>query len=236
MTWQEKGANAPGVDKDQIFVSKPIGPGMANCNNVTPKGVPDASGDIPAIGGFCFQQVGVERLGADPSLNIDPTRDGVEPDIAFTGANDSVPWVVWYEQNPTGTIGPNKLGDNEMVFAAKGVAPSATTPPTGTVDGGFNFIAVGNNAQGVLDTTNSCGANLERRARVRAQPRPDQGRRGPARRGRDDEPRQPHGPVGRVGRRHRHQPPDLRLAAGGCGSGSSLPAGQRRPADLDRIG
>ncbi len=162
VTWQEKGANAPGVDKNQIFVSKPLGPGMTNCNNVTPKGTPDVpGGDIPAIGGFCFQQVGVERLGADPSLNIDTTRDGVEPDIAFTGSNDSVPWVVWYEQNPTQTTGANKLGDNEMVFAAKGVAPSATTPPTGTVDGGFNFIAVGNNAQGVLDTTNTCGANLD---------------------------------------------------------------------------
>ena len=162
VTWQEKGANAPGVDKNQIFVSKPLGPGMTNCDNVTPKGMPDVpNGDIPAIGGFCFQQVGVERLGGDPSLNIDTTRDGVEPDIAFTGANDSVPWVVWYEQNPTQTAGPNKLGDNEMVFAAKGVAPSATTPPTGTVDGGFNFISVGNNAQGVLDTTNTCGANLD---------------------------------------------------------------------------
>ncbi|HZD99337.1 MAG TPA: hypothetical protein VE132_14375, partial [Micromonosporaceae bacterium] len=160
VTWQEKGANDPGVDKNQIFVSKPLGPGMANCDNVTPKGVADATGHIPAIGGFCFQQTGVERLGADPSLNIDTTRDGVEPDIAFTGANDSVPWVVWYEQNATGTTGPNQLGGNEMVFAAKGVAPSATTPPTGTVDGGFNYIAVGNNAQGVLDTTNTCGANL----------------------------------------------------------------------------
>ena len=198
MTWQEQGANAPGVDKDQIFVSKPVGPGTANCDTVTPKGVSGA-GDIPAIGGFCFQQVGVERLGADPSLNVDPTRDGVEPDIAFTGANDSVPWVVWYEQNPTGTTGPNKLGDNEMVFAAKGVAPSATTPPAGTVDGGFNWIAVGNNAQGVLDTTKQMRRQPRRRARVRAQPRPDQGRRGPARRGRDDEPRQPHGPVGRRG-------------------------------------
>jgi hypothetical protein len=48
-----------------------------------------------------------------------------------------------------------------MVFAAKAVAPSVTNPPTGTVDGGFNFVAVGNNAQGVLDTTNTCGANLD---------------------------------------------------------------------------
>ena len=38
--------------------------------------------------------------GADPSLNVDPTRNGVEPDIAFTGnsagVQDRVPWVVWY--------------------------------------------------------------------------------------------------------------------------------------------
>jgi hypothetical protein len=159
VTWQEKGANAPGVDKNQIFVTKPIGPAQTDCSTVKPTGSP--AGNVPAIGGFCFQQVGVERLGADPSLNVDLTRDGVEPDIAFTGANDSVPWVVWYEQNDTGTTGANKLGSNEMVFAAKGVAPSATTPPTGTVDGGFNFVAVGNNAQGVLDTTNTCGANVD---------------------------------------------------------------------------
>ena len=31
-------------------------------------------------------------------MNVDPTRDGIEPDMAFTGANDTVPWVVWYEQ------------------------------------------------------------------------------------------------------------------------------------------
>ena len=48
--------------------------------------------------------MGVERVPAalDPTLNVDPTRDGVEPDIAFTGANDAVPWVVWYEENASG--------------------------------------------------------------------------------------------------------------------------------------
>ena len=38
----------------------------------------------------------------DPSLNVDPTRDGIQADIAFTGANDSVPWVVWYENSDNG--------------------------------------------------------------------------------------------------------------------------------------
>ena len=152
VTWQEIGANAPGTGMDQIFVDKPIGPGSTNCNGVTPAAVDPAAAPI---GGFCWQQVGVERLGADPSLNVDRTRNGVEPDIAFTGANDSVPWVVWYEKDNSGA----GLHDNEMVFAAKGVAPGA---PTGTVDGGFNWVTVGTGGQGVLDDSaggGACGAS-----------------------------------------------------------------------------
>jgi hypothetical protein len=151
VTWQETGANAPGLGKNQIFVEKPIGPNAPNCVGVTPAAETPAAAPV---GGFCFQQVGVERLGGDPSLNVDRTRDGIEPDIAFTGPNDSVPWVVWYEQNASGA----GLNNNEMVFAAKAVAPSATTPPTGTVDGGFNWIAVGSGTQGVLD--NSAGGGF----------------------------------------------------------------------------
>ena len=55
------------------------------------------------MNGFCFQQVGLERFASaqstppndtvDPSLNIDPTRAGVEPDIAFTGTDDKVVWT-----------------------------------------------------------------------------------------------------------------------------------------------
>ncbi|MGZ4324423.1 MAG: hypothetical protein ACXVV5_20385, partial [Solirubrobacteraceae bacterium] len=128
VTWQETGAGSPGMGKEQIFVVKPIGPGAANCTGVKPAAMDPSAAPI---GGFCWQQVGVERIGsADPSLNVDRSRDGVEPDVAFTGANDAVPWIVWYEQNPSGS----GLHDNEMVFAAKGVAPSTTTPPTGTVD------------------------------------------------------------------------------------------------------
>jgi hypothetical protein len=151
VTWQEIGANAPGVGKNQIFVEKPIGPGQTNCVGVTP-----AAADPTAapVGGFCWQQVGVERLGGDPSLNVDRTRDGVEPDIAFTGPSDSVPWVVWYEQNASGA----GLNNNEMVFAAKATAPSTTPPPTGTVDGGLDWTAVGSGAQGVLDNSAGGGA------------------------------------------------------------------------------
>jgi hypothetical protein len=108
VTWQET-TNLPSNGRRQIFASRPLGPGQVNCDGVTPAGVVDATGHVPAVGGFCFQQTGVGRVGiaaADPSLNIDPTRDGVEPDIAFTGRNaagvqDGVPWIVWYEKEPT---------------------------------------------------------------------------------------------------------------------------------------
>jgi hypothetical protein len=144
ITWAERGENAPGVDRNQVFVVKPVGPGATSCVGVKPAAVdPNAA---PA-GGFCWQQVGIERLGGDPSLNVDRTRDAIEPDVAFAGPNDSVPWVVWYEQNP-GTSG---LTTSQLVFAAKGVAPA--TAPTGTVDGGLEWVAVGKTGQGVLDAS-----------------------------------------------------------------------------------
>ena len=149
VTWQET-STASG-HPDQIFVEKPIGPGSTNCDTVTPLGVPVA-GHVPAVGGFCWQQTGLNRVGSgtlDPSLNVDPTRNGIEPDIAFTGAQDAVPWVVWYE---TGTSTMGLQSTNGMVFAAKGVAD-------GSADGGFHWEAFGNNGHGILDTpANSLGA------------------------------------------------------------------------------
>jgi hypothetical protein len=154
VTWQET-TTAPVSGKDQIFVSRPLGPGQPNCDGVTPAGVADGTGHVPAIGGFCFQQTGIGRVGAgsaDPSLNVDPTRNGVEPDIAFTGKNaagvqDGVPWVVWYEKDNT-TPGISGLThNNEMVFAAKGLADA--TPGRG----GFNWTAVGNQNSALLDAT-----------------------------------------------------------------------------------
>jgi hypothetical protein len=155
VTWQET-TTLPVNRKDQIFVSRPIGPGAANCDGVKPAGI-EVGGHVPAVGGFCFQQTGVPRVGAggaDPSLNIDPTRNGVEPDIAFTGAQDSVPWVVWYEKEPTSIPG---LHDNEMVFAAKGVNDGVGA------NGGFHWVGVGNQLSATLDTggTNGLGACAE---------------------------------------------------------------------------
>jgi hypothetical protein len=154
ITWQEQDLNdtAPNTTSDQIFVSKPIGPGTTTC----PAGTKPSGGN--PIGGFCFQQVGIDRVNgnADPSLNIDPKRDGIEPDIAFTGNNDSVPWVVWYEIN-NGSVNNN----NDQVFAAKAVAKDGSE--TGNADGGFKWVAVGGNGgSGPLDVAghNNCLSSL----------------------------------------------------------------------------
>jgi len=154
VTWQET-TTAPVSGADQIFVSRPLGPGQANCDGVTPAGVADASGHVPAVGGFCFQQTGVPRVGPgdnDPSLNIDPTRNGVEPDIAFTGKNangvqDGVPWVVWYEKDNTNSSISGLTHNNEMVFAAKGIGDGVGA------NGGFHYVAVGNQNSATLDAT-----------------------------------------------------------------------------------
>src|SRR5262249_27214210 len=83
--------------------------------------------------------------------NVDVQRDGIEPDIAFTGANDVVPWVVWYEIG-TGTPG---LSGKELVFAAKAESDSGPT-----VDGGFHWHVIGNAGNGILNATDSCAASL----------------------------------------------------------------------------
>jgi hypothetical protein len=153
VTWQET-TTLPVNGADQIFVSRPEGPGLANCNGVTPAGVA-VGPDVPAVGGFCFQQTGVGRVGpssADPSLNVDPTRDGIEPDIAFTGKNaagvqDGVPWTVWYETGNTNNGISGLHHNNEMVFAAKGLADA--TPGRG----GFSWTAVGNKGSALLDAS-----------------------------------------------------------------------------------
>jgi hypothetical protein len=145
ITWQETDT-APVSGRDQIFTVRPIGPASANCDGVKPAGVAVA-GHVPAIGGFCWQQTGIPRAGAnnaDPSMNVDPTRNGVEPDIAFTGAKDSVPWVVWYETGKTTLSGRHS---NEMVFAAKGISDGVAA------NGGFHWVAVGNALQATLDTS-----------------------------------------------------------------------------------
>src|SRR5438128_182216 len=156
VTWEENdGVSDDSTTLRQIFVAKAVKqavPGTACPVGTKPTGGVD-------VNGFCWQQVGIDRLNpsgplpsesGDPTLNIDPTRSGVEPDIAFTGPNDTVAWVVWYEEDPTQIDG---LRSNEMVFAAKIVADA-------TADGGFRWVAVGNGTAGqtnVLDTSGAHG-------------------------------------------------------------------------------
>jgi hypothetical protein len=141
VAWQEQDGNVGGSgNHDQIFVSKGVKQGAPNapCTGFKPS-------DAASVSLFCWQQVGLDRLDpnggssstGDPSLNVDPSRNGVEPDIAFTGPNDTVAWVLWYEKDQS-QLG---LRSNEQVFAAKIVAdPSA--------DGGFHWQAVGRGTAG----------------------------------------------------------------------------------------
>jgi hypothetical protein len=162
ITWQEADngttptpTGSPGGPKDpanstfQIFVSHAVPATGGTC----PAGTKPNRGS--SVGNFCFQQVGIDRVqgpGAalDPSLNVDPTRDGIQGDIAFTGANDTVPWVVWYENSDNG--GSTTLFNADMVFAARAV-------PDNSADGKFHWQVVGLGTAGktagddILDTS-----------------------------------------------------------------------------------
>jgi hypothetical protein len=152
VAWEEQDGNVNGSgNHDQIFVSKGVKQAAPNspCTGFKPS-------DAKSVSNFCWQQVGLDRLAkdagsdakGDPTLNVDPSRNGVEPDIAFTGPNDTVAWTVWYEKDKS-NLG---LRDNEQVFAAKIVAdPKA--------DGGFNWRAVGNGTAGQVNTLDTTGAN-----------------------------------------------------------------------------
>lgn len=140
LTWQEQdgvaGASCGSACRLQIFVSHAV----AATGGACPIGTKPARGK--SVGNFCFQQVGIDRVQGpgsgqlDPSLNVDPTRDGIQADIAFTGANDSVPWVVWYENSDAGNTSIPGLLNADMVFAARAVADKAG-------DGGFHWQVVG---------------------------------------------------------------------------------------------
>jgi len=153
--WEENdGAAADADSPRQIFVSKGVKQPAAGmpCTGFKPS-------EANNVNGFCFQQVGLERLDSgqptprdatvDPTLNIDPTRAGVEPDIAFTGQDDKVVWTVWYEEGASAVPG---LRSNEMVFAAKAVANAAA-------EGGFQWVAVGNGTAGQTNVLDRSGAH-----------------------------------------------------------------------------
>jgi hypothetical protein len=145
VAWQEEDGNVNGSGShDQIFVSKGVKQAApaSPCTGFKPS-------SAASVSAFCWQQVGLDRLDpnggssatGDPTLNVDPSRDGIEPDIAFTGASDKVAWVVWYE------VGSSSLDlrGNDQVFAAKIVADTAA-------DGGFHWQAVGGGTAGLTNT------------------------------------------------------------------------------------
>jgi hypothetical protein len=145
IAWQETSPTAPYTGRNQVVVARPSDPNPTNCADFK---LGDAPVATPPQGGFCFGAVGLERIGGDVSLNVDRGRDGVEPDIAFSGDRDATPWVVWTE---TGTHGTTGLHDNSMVFAARAAAP--TVRAVGTVlDGGLGWTVVGSGAQSTLAT------------------------------------------------------------------------------------
>src|SRR5436309_6275255 len=154
VTWEENDGVASDTTLRQIFVAKAFK--QATAGAACPDGTKPAGGNNE--NGFCWQQVGLDRLDpdsptsldkGDPTLNVDPTRAGVEPDIAFTGKDDTVVWVVWYEEDETKLAG---LRSNQMVFASKAVANA-------TADGGFQWVAVGNGTAGQSNVLDVSGAN-----------------------------------------------------------------------------
>lgn len=161
LTWQEfdgqQGACNTAACAPQIFVSHAVPATAGAC----PAGTKPNHG--LSVGNFCFQQVGIDRVQGpsagqhDPSLNIDPSRAGIEGDIAFTGPNDTVPWAVWYENSDSNGGHPSSHGlfDADMVFAARAIAD-------GTGDGGFHWQVVGLGTAGKTaanDILNTSGAN-----------------------------------------------------------------------------
>jgi hypothetical protein len=166
LTWQEfdgeqnlGACNTAGpLCAPQIFVSHAVPATAGAC----PAGTKPDHGS--SVGNFCFQQVGLDRVQGpavsqlDPSLNIDPSRSGIEGDIAFTGPNDTVPWVVWYENSDSNNGHPSTHGlfDADMVFAARAIADNAA-------DGKFHWQVVGLGTAGkdaTHDILNNSGANL----------------------------------------------------------------------------
>ena len=155
IVWEENDGSAADADESrQIFVSKAVKQSAAGtpCTGFKPSAANN-------LNNFCWQQVGLDRLPSgqstppddtiDPTLNIDPTRAGIEPDVAFTGKDDTVVWVVWYEEGPTKLDG---LRTNQMVFASKAVANA-------TADGGFQWVAVGNGTAGQSNVLDLSGTN-----------------------------------------------------------------------------
>lgn len=67
-------------------------------------------------GGLKWLHVGLQRNSIETTLNVDTSRDALRPDMVFSGQNNTVPWVVWFERG---------RGRQDRIFAARGVADAS---------------------------------------------------------------------------------------------------------------
>ncbi len=108
VTWQETSTVASGAR--QIFVSRAAA----------------ASG--PTIdGGLQWIPTGKTVPGIGPSLNFNVNNDATQPDIVFSGPNNTVPWAIWQEQDTTSQ-------HISRIFASKAIADASAG-----VVGGFRW-------------------------------------------------------------------------------------------------
>ncbi len=106
VAWQEDSPVENG--KRQIFVSRGATASGANF-----------------LGGLQWLPTGKTVAGVGPSLNFNPASDASQPDIVFSGPNNTVPWTIWQEKDTTGQ-------QVTRIFASKAVAD-------GTAEGGFRW-------------------------------------------------------------------------------------------------
>ena len=141
----------------QIFVSHAVPATAGAC----PAGTKPNHGS--SVGNFCFQQVGLDRVQGpalaqdDPSLNIDPSRSGIEGDIAFTGPNDTVPWVVWYENTDSNGVHPRTTVCSTRTWCSQRVR--FRTPPATVASTGRSWGSALAERTATHDILNNSGAN-----------------------------------------------------------------------------
>ena len=206
-----------------------------NCNGVTP-----AASTAPARARDrrLLLAADRDRRASAPDARPEPER---RPDASTASSPTSpspaptTPCRGWSGTRP-GHRAPSGLQrTNGMVFAAKGVTDGVAP------NGGFHWVAGlrqrrTRGARHVRGPTASgpCADIARRRGRLLAEHQPHRRRRGPARRRRHDEPGQPDGAVGGVGRGHQRAPSGVRQPPGRHRHGGAVRARQQRAADLDR--
>ena len=197
VTWQET-TDLPVNGKDQIFVVRPIGPGAANCDGVTPAGVAEG-GHVPAIGGFCWQQTGIPRVG--------PGRRRPEPERRPDARRHRAGHRVHRRQRRRAVGGlvrdgrPAQRAARQRDGVRRQGRQRRRSPRMAASTGSRSAASCSGDARHQrhqrFRRVRRIGGE---RGAVLAEQEPGHGRRGPAGGGRNDEPGQRHGALGRLGR------------------------------------